>query len=255
MSLDSTGLPQFIRPSLSSAKGLIVVSGQTGAGKTTTLASMIDHINATRAAHIITIEDPIEYVHDRKKSIVSHKEVPVDVATFSDGLKEALRQKPDVILVGEIRDRETADVAMMAAESGHLVLCSLHTNSAVGAITKLLSLFPADEVNQRCRTLSDALLMVVCQNLIASKSGDSFVLAAEVLMNTTPQTSAMILDPTKHSQISDFMKRSPDQMSRSLNSELHRLIKSGQISDKEAMRVTNDRMALSELINSAPMPR
>lgn len=255
MSLESTGLPQFIRPSLGSAKGLIVVSGQTGAGKTTTLASMVDYINSTRAAHIVTIEDPIEYVHDRKKSIVSHKEVPVDIDSFSTGLKEALRQKPDVILVGEIRDRETADVAMMAAESGHLVLCSLHTNSSVGAITKLLSLFPADEIHQRCRTLADALLMVVCQNLIASKDGESFVLAAEVLMNTTPQTAAMILDPVKHIQIADFMKRSPDQMSRSLNSELFRLVKNGLVSEKEAMRVTNDRMALSELINSAPMQR
>ena len=253
LSIGETGLPMYVRPVLKNAKGLIIVAGQTGSGKTTTLASMVDNINEEQAAHIITIEDPIEYVHNRKKSIISHKQVPTDVQSFSVGLRDALRQKPDVILVGEIRDRETADVVMMAAESGHLVLCSLHTNSAAGAVTKLLSFFPADEIVQRCRTLSDSLLMVICQNLVASADEKSFVLASEIFMNTDAQSAAILADQSKHTQIRDLMARSTDKMSRTLNADLKALLMERRISQKDALRVTNDRMELAGIISNLKM--
>lgn len=130
MSLEKIGLPSYIKTMLEANKGIILVTGPTGSGKTTTIASMLDHINATRSSHIITIEEPIEYELKRKQSIVSQKKVPTDTASFSSGLREALRQKPDVLMVGEIRDFDTADTVLHAGESGHLVLSTMHTNSA-----------------------------------------------------------------------------------------------------------------------------
>jgi len=252
-SLQEIGVPLFVRKKVEEGKGLIIVTGQTGSGKTTTLASMLQYINTTRSAHIITIEDPIEYVHDRDQAIFSQKEVPTDVSSFAEGLYDALRQKPDVILVGEIRDKEAADVAMLAAESGHLVLASMHTNSAVGAINKLLNWFPA-EVTQRSKMLADSLLMVLCQSLIPAIDGESYVLANEALVNSGVQTANMLADPAKHSQLNDFMKRGTDQMSQALNKDLVRLVREKKISPAEAMKATNNKIELNEQLG-AMVPR
>lgn len=251
--LTDIGVPMFVRKEIEKGKGLIIVTGQTGSGKTTTLASMLQYINATRSAHVITIEDPIEYIHDRNQSIFSQKEVPTDVASFAEGLYDALRQKPDVILVGEIRDKEAADVAMLAAESGHLVLASMHTNTAVGAIGKLLNWFP-NEVAQRSKTLSDSLLMVLCQSLIPTIEGTGWVLANEALVNSGAQTANMIADPSKQSQLNDFMKRSTDQMSQSLNKDLARLVRDRKISAQEAMKATNNKLELTEMLGAGAGP-
>lgn len=247
--LSQIGVPLFIRTELEKPKGLIIVTGPTASGKTTTLASMCQYINATRSAHVVTIEDPIEYVHDRDKAIFSQKEVPTDVDSFDEGLYDALRQKPDVIMVGEIRDKNAADVVMLAAESGHLVLASMHTNSAMGAINKLLNWFP-QEVNQRSKMLADSLLMVLCQSLIPTIDGKSWVLGNEVLMNSGAQTVSMLSDPLKQPQLKEFMKARTDKMSQTLNQDLFRLVRDSKISPSDAMKATNNKMELTDLLGA-----
>lgn len=143
--LEELGLPAYVRSMLDNTKGIILVTGPTGSGKTTTIASLLEHVNATRNTHIVTIEEPIEYYLERRQSIISQREVPTDTPNFPHGLREALRQKPDVVMVGEVRDAQTADTLLQAGESGHLVLATMHTGSAVSALNKLLSFFPAGE--------------------------------------------------------------------------------------------------------------
>ena len=249
MPISEIGLPGFVRTVLSNTKGLIVVSGQTGSGKTTTLAAMVDYINSTQDAHILTIEDPIEYVHTRKRSIITPREVPSDVPSFAEGMKEAMRQKPNVILVGEIRDRETAEVAFLLGESGHLVLCSLHTNTATGAINKLMSMFPRDELDQRARALAESLLMVITQSLIPTKTRDRFVLASEILMNNNTNIAKLIQSPDKHSEIRGYMERStPDSYTQTMNADLKRLVNENIIERKDALRFSTNKMELEGLL-------
>lgn len=248
--LEQTGLPQYVKTMLEASKGIILVTGPTGSGKTTTIASMLNYINLHRSSHIITIEQPIEYELERKKSIVSQKEVPTDTPSFSAGLREALRQKPDVLMVGEIRDFETADTVLHAGESGHLVLATMHTNSAVSAITKLLAFFSAEQRVQRAASLANALVGVICQSLIPAEDGETFVLASEMIFNNNQQVSPLIIDPDKMHLIADFMKRKADNMSRSLNEDLMQLIGKKLISSKDAMRAAHNRIELHEMINS-----
>ncbi|RZI42217.1 twitching motility protein PilT [Herbaspirillum sp. HC18] len=250
MPLEKTGLPPYVKTLLEATKGIILVTGPTGSGKTTTIASMLDQINATRRAHIITIEEPIEYQLQRKQSIVSQKEVPTDTASFSSGLREALRQKPDVLMVGEIRDFDTADTVLHAGESGHLVLATMHTNSAMSAITKLLGFFPQEQRSQRAVTLAHSLLGVIYQSLLPTESGDEFVLASEMIFNNNQQVAQYIIDPTKMHLIADFMRRKEDNMSRSLNEVLGQLVAKKSISAKDAMRAAYNRLELHELLNS-----
>jgi twitching motility protein PilT len=248
--LEKTGLPQYIRSMLEAARGIILVTGPTGSGKTTSIAAMLDHLNATRSSHIVTIEEPIEYQLDRKQSIISQKEVPTDTPNFFSGLREALRQKPDVIMVGEIREFESADTVLHAGESGHLVLATMHTNSAIGAITKLLSFFPPEQREQRANALANSLIGVVCQSLVPTENGDEFVLASELIFNNNQQISKYIADTTKLPMLADFMKRKEDNMSRCLNEDLAQLVGKKVISSKDAMRAAYNRMELHEMINS-----
>lgn len=258
LSLEETGLPMYLRTLLDQPKGLILFTGPTGVGKTTSMASMLDYINKTRHAHIVTIEDPIEYVHSRRKSIFSQKEVKVDTPSFAQGLRDALRQKPDVIMVGEIRDRDTADTVFLAAESGHLVLASLHTNSAKGSLNKMLSWFP-DETPHRARSLADTLHCVVSQTLVPNGDGSDRVLATEVLMNQTDDVREMIEQPDKYGALVDWMRSGRDKMSHTLNQSLYRLVKEQSITPRDALRHTNDRLELHGLLNpngaGAPTPR
>jgi twitching motility protein PilT len=249
--LEKTGLPIYVKSMLEATKGIILVTGPTGAGKTTTIASMLDHINTTRSSHIITIEEPIEYHFERKQSIISQKEVPTDTPGFASGLREAMRQKPDVLMVGEIRDFETAETVLHAGESGHLVLATMHTNSAIGAITKLLAFFPSEQREQRSAALANSLIGVICQSLLATENGDAFVLASEMIFNNNQQVSPFIADPSKLNMISDFMKKKTDNMSKSLNEVLAQLVAKKQISTKDALRATYNRIELHEMINSA----
>ncbi len=250
IALEKTGLPQYVKTMLEATKGIILVTGPTGSGKTTTIASMLDSINANRSAHIITIEEPIEYQLERKQSLISQKEVPTDTASFSSGLREALRQKPDVIMVGEIRDFDTADTVLHAGESGHLVLATMHTNSAISAITKLLGFFPAEQRSQRAVSLANSLIGVIFQNLLPAENEDEFVLACEMIFNNNQQVTPYIADSSKIHMLADFMRRKEDNMSRSLNEMLTQLVTKKSIGAKDAMRAAYNRLELHELLNS-----
>jgi twitching motility protein PilT len=248
--IEQTGLPLYVRAALLEAsKGLILLTGPTGSGKTTTAASMIEHINATRSSHIVTIEEPIEYQFTRKRALISQKEVPLDTPTFASGLREALRQKPDVIMVGEVRDPETADTALHAGESGHLVLATMHTSSAIGAITKLLSFFPAEQRERRAAALGSALLGVICQSLVPTEQGDTYTLASEMIFNNYQQTTAFISDPAKLHLLGEFMRRKEDNMSRTLNDSLAQLVSARKVAAKDAMRAAYARGELHEMIS------
>lgn len=249
ISLDKTGLPQYVKTMMEASRGLILVTGSTGSGKTTTIASMLDYINSTRSSHIVTIEQPIEYRLDRKQSIVSQKEVPTDTPNFAAGLREALRQTPDVLMVGEVRDFETAETVLHASESGHLVLATMHTNSAASAITKMLAFFSPEQRDHRAVALAGSLIGVICQSLVPTESGDSLVLASEMIFNNNQQVAAFISNPNKFHMLSEFMKRKEDNMSRCLNEDLAQLVAKKVINTKDAMRATYNRIELHEMIN------
>ncbi|WP_434115434.1 type IV pilus twitching motility protein PilT [Paraburkholderia caffeinilytica] len=251
---DKLGLPAYVRTMIDSPKGLVLVTGPTGSGKTTTIASMLDHINRTRNSHIVTIEEPIEYELESHSSIISQREVPTDTPSFPAGLREALRQKPDVIMVGEIRDPETAETALQAGESGHLVLATMHTGSAVGTLTRLLSFFPADHRERYAASLANSLIGVVCQCLVPTEDGENFVLASELLFNNNQQVGAMLTDPAKLPLIGDFMKRKHDNMSRLLNEHLASLVAKNICTPRDAMRTTYNRLELHDLLQ-AIVPR
>ncbi|SEK64390.1 twitching motility protein PilT [Roseateles sp. YR242] len=248
--LDQTGLPTYVRSALlESSKGLILLTGPTGSGKTTTAASMIDHINATRSAHVVTIEEPIEYQFSRARALISQREVPTDTPSFGTGLREALRQKPDVIMVGEVRDHEAADTVLHAGESGHLVLATMHTSSAMGAISKLLSFFPPEQRDRRAAALGASLLGVVCQSLVPGESGENYVLASEMIFNNHQQATPFIEDASRFHLLGDFMRRKEDNMSRSLNDSLAQLVAARKVSSKDALRAAYLRSELHEMLS------
>jgi len=246
--LERTGLPLYIKSMAEATKGLVLITGSTGAGKTTSTAALLDYLNATRSAHIVTIEQPIEYLLPAKKSIVSQKEVGTDVSCFSAGLREALRQRPDIIMVGEVRDAETAETVLHAGESGHLVFATLHTSSAVGAINKMLSFFPLEQRRQRALALADSLVGVVCQSLVPAERGDEFVLASELIFNNNQQVSPFIADPEKLPLLGEFMRRKEDNMSRCLNEDLASLVARKLVNPKDAMRAAYNRIELQDLL-------
>ncbi|MCD6364328.1 MAG: type IV pilus twitching motility protein PilT [Planctomycetes bacterium] len=181
-SLSELGLPEITGELTLHTHGLILVTGPTGSGKTTTMASMIDLINTTRRCHIITVEDPIEFIHDNKRCVIDQREVYSDTLSFSNALKYVLRQYPDVILVGEMRDVETIAAALTAAETGHLVIATLHTNDAIQTIDRIIDVFPAEQQNQVRVQLSFALLGIISQQLIPRMDSGGRVLATEVLI-------------------------------------------------------------------------
>ena len=184
-SFDSLGLPPVIKDLVAKPNGLFLVTGPTGSGKSTTLASIVDRINSQKEGHILTIEDPIEYLHSHKKSIVNQREVGTDTKNFKEALRYVLRQDPDVVLIGEMRDLETIEAALTLGETGHLCLATLHTNGAVQTINRVVDVFPASQ-QERVRTiLSFILTGVVSQQLIPHMDGESRVLATEVLVPTT----------------------------------------------------------------------
>jgi len=193
MTLAEIGLPPAVEETLTLPRGLILVTGPTGSGKTTTLASMLDVINATTAGHIMTIEDPIEYFHPHKLGIVNQREVGVDVPSFAEGLRRALRQDPDVILVGEMRDLETMETAITAAETGHLVFSTLHTTGAARTVDRIIDAFPEDRQEQIRVQLASNLKAVLSQLLLPRLDGTGRVAAFEFMINT-PSIAALIRD-------------------------------------------------------------
>lgn len=231
--IKDAGLPSAVRLLIEAPRGIILIAGATGSGKSTTMASMVDAINDSRNAHIITIEDPIEYQFERKKAIFSQRELGVDVGSFFDGVRDAMRQRPDVIVIGEIRDKETAETALLAGESGHLVIGTLHASSAAGAIQKLLAFFPSHEREAKLQSLAGSLVGVISQILLPRADKKGYALAAELLANHKHQYSKLLGDPDK---LQSSLERKEDGVSKTIVDSLVDLVASGQVSKLDATR-------------------
>lgn len=185
LTFEQIGLPEAVRPLLTRPRGLILVTGPTGSGKTTTLATMIDTINTERDCHIVTIEDPVEYYHEHKMSIITQRELGADVSSFAEGLRRALRMDPDVILVGEMRDLETISTAITAAETGHLVFGTLHTTGSARTINRIIDAFPQEQQEQIRAQLSTSVIAVISQMLLPKADGSGIIAAFEVMLMTS----------------------------------------------------------------------
>ena len=244
--LEELMLPDVLRNLADQPRGLILVTGPTGSGKSTTLAAMIDYINHRRAEHILTIEDPVEYVYQAEKSLIHQREVGEDVPSFAAALRSALREDPDVILVGEMRDYETISAALTAAETGHLVLSTLHTTGAAQTIDRIIDACPAQTQNQARTQLAGILKGVVTQCLIPNKSGTGRVAATEVLVGT--DAAMNLVRESKCHQISSVMQSGAAFGMHTLNSDLCRLVQSQKISRENAMKYSNDRKDLEQYL-------
>lgn len=226
-SMEALGLPRVARDMLTQENGLVLVTGPTGSGKSTTLAAMIDQINQNRAGHIITVEDPIEYVHVDKRCVVSQREVGRDTISFSAALRAALREDPDVILVGELRDLETIQLALTAAETGHLVFGTLHTSGAPNAINRIIDVFPPQQQDQVRAQLSQSLRLVMTQRLLKRKDQPGRVAAFEV-MTCNPAVRNLIRD-NKVFQIPSIMQTARAEGMVTMDLSLQALVQAGQI--------------------------
>ena len=229
--LSSIGLPDSVRELTLRHQGLVLVTGPTGSGKSTTLASLVDLINTERGCHIITVEDPIEYVHDHKRSAVSQREVGTDTASFPDALRSALREDPDVLLVGEMRDLESIQFALTVAETGHLVFATLHTNDTAQSLGRMIDVFPAEQQAQIRTQLAAALSCVVYQRLIP-KIGGGMTAAYEVLV-ATPAVRNLIKEGKTHQLRNSLVTGQRDGM-QTLEQDLSRLVADGVVSLEDA---------------------
>src|ERR687897_3619923 len=234
--VDELGLPPVLKRIASEERGLVLVTGTTGSGKSTTLAAMIDYINASRAAHIMTVEDPIEYLHRDHHSIVNQREVAVDTKSFSHALRSALRQDPDVILVGEMRDFETVETALLAAETGHLVFSTLHTVDATETINRIISVFPPHQQKQIRLQLASVLKAAIAQRLIPRKDGTGRSPGVEVLI-ATPFVKDCIVDKDKTHLIAGAIAQGTSQYGmQTFDQSIFSLFKNELISYEEALR-------------------
>lgn len=230
-SIEDLGLPAIVNKFTDIPRGLVLVTGPTGSGKSTTLAAMIDKINTDKPLHIITIEDPIEYTHNHKKAIIDQREVHYDTRSFSAALRSALREDPDVVLIGEMRDLETISAAITIAETGHLVLATLHTNNAAQSIDRMIDVFPPYQQQQIRVQLSNILQGVVSQRLIPAIGGGR-VAAAEIMVST-PAVRNIVREGKTH-QLDAVIQTSADQGMVSMDKALVTLVKAGRISTDEA---------------------
>jgi twitching motility protein PilT len=234
--LEELNLPEIIRKIAMEQRGLVLVTGTTGSGKSTTLATMIDLINTTRTEHVMTIEDPIEYLHRDKKSIINQREVGSDTESFGKALRQALRQDPDVILVGEMRDFETIQTSLVAAETGHLVLSTLHTIDAAETVNRIIAVFPPYQHKQVRMQLSSVLKAIVSMRLVPKADGKGRVPAVEVLI-ATATIKDCILDPDKTKSINDVIEQGAIHYGmQSFDQSIFSLYKAGLITYEEALR-------------------
>ncbi len=245
-SFQDLGLPSVCRDLIQKTQGLVLVTGPTGSGKSTTLATMVDEINSNRSGHIITIEDPIEYVHQHKKCIVNQREVNNDTHSFPAALKYVLRQDPDVILIGEMRDRETIGAALTIAETGHLALATLHTNSTFESINRIIDVFPPEQQNQVRSQLSFSLSGVITQQLIQRSKGDGRVLCLEIMV-CTPAIKAMIRDNKTH-QMYGLLQAGQKHGMQTMNQSLYQAAVNKWISLDEAYGRSSDPIELAQML-------
>ena len=245
------GLPAVIAKLAERPRGLILVTGPTGSGKSTTLAAIIDKINKERKGHIITVEDPIEFIHKHQSCIVNQREIGTDTKTFASALKYALREDPDVILVGEMRDLETVGAALTIAETGHLVLATLHTNSAAESINRVIDVFPSNQQSQVRTQLAFVLEGVVTQTLLPKLKGRGRSMAAEIMV-ATPAIRALIRDDKVH-QIYSAMQSGKKFGMQTMNDALFQLYTAREVAQEECERVSHDPKEFLRMIGITPM--
>jgi twitching motility protein PilT len=236
---DELNLPSVLRDLAQLRRGYVLITGATGMGKSTTLATMIEEVNRVRKAKIITIEDPIEFVFTHNKSIITQREIGTDTAGFPDALHAALRQDPDVIMVGEMRNLETVDTSLKAAETGHMVFSSIHTGDVASTINRLVSFFPSEESHQVRARLADNLKAVVSLRLLPNKKGTGRVPAVEI-MRSTRSIQECIKDPAKTQDINDFIARGRPENMQTFDQHLLDLLRANKVSVETAMAAASN---------------
>ncbi|PWF55037.1 PilT/PilU family type 4a pilus ATPase [Massilia glaciei] len=247
--LADLGLPEVLSELIMEKRGLLLLVGATGSGKSTTIASMLDHRNELRAGHILTLEDPIEYLFKNKKSIVNQREIGSDAATFYTALRNSMRQAPDCILIGEIRDKETMAAALAYAQSGHLVLATLHANNSYNALNRIISFYPIENRAALLQDLSSAVKAIVSQRLVRSAAGGTRQAAVEIMVNT--RYVADLIEKGEIGQIKEAMEKSLSPGSQSFESALLALVKSGLVTQEEALANADSATNLLWLLNNA----
>jgi twitching motility protein PilT len=251
------GLPDIVNDLVKKPRGLILVTGPTGSGKSTTLAAMIDRINDDRYDHIITIEDPIEYLHGHKKCLINQREVNADTVSFKAALKYVLRQDPDVVLIGEMRDLETIEAALTVSETGHLTLATLHTNSAVQTINRIIDVFPSHQQEQIRVQLSFVLEGILSQQLLPKKSGHGRVMSVEIMV-PNPAIRNLIREDKVHQLYSQMQTGQSKSGMQTMNQSLLELYTKGLISYEEAMgrsQVPEELLNMIQRLSSTPKGR
>jgi twitching motility protein PilT len=246
LSADDLKLPDGVRKMTQFKKGLVLVTGPTGSGKSTTLAAMIDLINATRKEHILTLEDPLEFIHENKESLINQRQIGEHTDSFTAALRAALREDPDIILVGEMRDLETISLAMSAAETGHLVFGTLHTNTAAKTIDRIIDVFPTDQQEQVRAMLSESLKGVVCQQLLRTSDGKGRVAALEIMLGT-PAVANLIREG-KTFQIPSIIQTAKRDGMQLMDQHLLDLLKTKQINPEEAYRCAIDKKQFEQYL-------
>ena len=250
LTADQLGLSEAIRRMCMLTKGLVLVTGPTGSGKSTTLAGMVDLINTTRADHILTIEDPIEFVHPNKMCLVNQREVGTNTKSFANALRAALREDPDVILVGEMRDRETIELGITAAETGHLVFGTLHTNSAPKTIDRIIDVFPADQQEQIRAMLAESIKGVISQVLLRKKGGKGRCAAQEIMVGTNA-VRALIREGKIH-QIPSMIQTGKKDGMQLLDQHILEYLMSGVVDSTEAYMKANQKEAFRQYLEEKP---
>lgn len=239
LGFDELGLPPVIKSFADKPRGLVLMTGPTGSGKSTSLAALIDRINREKRLHILTIEDPIEYLHQHKNSLVNQREVGADTEGFNTALRYVLRQDPDVVLIGELRDLETIEAALTISETGHLALATLHTNGCVQTINRIIDVFPSHQQAQVRAQLSFVLEGIISQQLIPHASGSGRVLATEVLV-PTPAIRNLIREDKVHQIYSSMQVGQSKSFMQTMNQSLHDLVKTRQITEDDALARSTD---------------
>jgi twitching motility protein PilU len=251
--LGELGLPPILAELIMEKRGLMLVVGATGSGKSTTIAAMLDHRNALRSGHILTLEDPIEYLFKNRKSIVNQREIGSDVKDLDTALKNSMRQAPDCILIGEIRDRETMAAALAYAQSGHLVLATLHANNSYNALNRIISFYPIENRPALLQDLSSTIRAIVSQRLVRSSGGGSRTPAVEVMVNTRYVSD--LIENGDIAQIKEALDRSLSPGSQSFEQALYKLVQDGRISQDEALANADSATNLLWLLNNGPDSR